>query len=75
VVVVEKVKRRGPGHGEVKLATPTAAPPPATLAALPLAPGKTEAPSTKATVALQEIVRQHFNIFNWLRLHETREFV
>ncbi|MGC1861418.1 MAG: translation initiation factor IF-2 associated domain-containing protein, partial [Methylocystis sp.] len=27
VVVVEKVKRRGPGHGEVKLATPTAAPP------------------------------------------------
>ena len=49
VVVVEKVKRRGPGHGEVKLATPTAAPPPATLAGLALAPGKTEAPSTKAT--------------------------
>jgi translation initiation factor IF-2 len=48
VVVVEKVKRRGPGHGEVKLATPTAAPPPATLAGLALAPGKTEAPSTKA---------------------------
>jgi len=27
-----------------------------------------------APVALQEIVRQHFNIFNWLRLHETCEF-
>ena len=27
-----------------------------------------------AGVALQEIVRQHFNIFNCLRLHETREF-
>ena len=48
VVVVEKVKRRGPGHGEVKLATPTAGPPPATLAGLALAPGKTEPPSTKA---------------------------
>ena len=30
--------------------------------------------SLDAGVALQEIVRQHFNIFNWLRLHETREF-
>ena len=56
VVVVEKVKRRGPGHGEVKLATPTAAPPPATLAGLALAPGKTEAPSTSARV---ETRRRH----------------
>ena len=48
VVVVEKMKRRSPGHGEVKLATPTAAPPPVTLAGLALAPGKREAPTTKA---------------------------
>ena len=47
VVVVEKVKRRVPGHGEVKLATPTAAPPPATLAGLAPAPAKAEASRAK----------------------------
>jgi hypothetical protein len=29
----------------------------------------------RAAVALQEIVRRLFKLFNGLRLHETREFV